>query len=128
MVAGLTTFGGLIFILFAKGEIQDWAVPPVNATTPTDPEADPTGPGRKRRNSGDGTEDKNEEYVGPPGLFEAQIGGPVREVQSLPVSRSETGGGKPKQKLRRSATVEVGAFVRRVRMTAFSNLPFADFP
>ncbi|RUS80230.1 hypothetical protein EGW08_011995, partial [Elysia chlorotica] len=133
MVAGLTTFGGLIFIVFAQGEIQDWAVMPVSSTpVDLDPEADPAPSGarssRKRRRSGYGEMDPSDLYVPESCLFGVQSGGPVRGVQSLPPTSHGVAGSKPKQKLRRSATVEVGAFVRRVRSQAFSNLPFSDFP
>ena len=127
MVAALTTFGGLIFIMFAQGEIQDWAVT-TSTAAPVDPEADPAVSSRKRRYSGDGQMDPSDPYVPGSYLSGVQSGCPVREVHSLPPTSHRVEGSKPKQKLRRSATVEVGAFVRRVHSQAFSNLPFADFP
>ncbi|GFS01069.1 vesicular glutamate transporter 1 [Elysia marginata] len=126
MVAALTTFGGLIFILFARGDIQDWAMSPSN-TKPADLEADLATSGRKRRHSGAGLEAPLDSYVD--SQTPCKSGGPLREMRSLPVTGVGGGTGfKPKQKLKRSATVEVGAFVRRVRSQAFSNLPFSDFP
>ncbi|GFO04963.1 vesicular glutamate transporter 2 [Plakobranchus ocellatus] len=124
MVAGLTTFGGLIFILFAQGEIQDWAVTP-SKTTPTDLEVEAAN--RKRRSSVDRQDDTDDQYVAAPGLRVGSADRSVREVRSLPPCVTSPGYPRPKEKLKRSATVEVGAFVKRVRSQAFSNLPFSEF-
>lgn len=109
-MAGLNIIGGIIFVIFAKGEVQDWAQDASLKQTivETKEEMDIFTLDTHK-------EARSKEYDNMA----------LREVKSLPAGTGESGT-QPKVKASRRATLDIGAMIKSVRSQAFMNLALAD--
>ncbi|XP_059176567.1 sialin-like [Physella acuta] len=121
LVAGFNIVGGLIFVLFAQGDIQDWATSDYSVNVV-----------KREVTAGQGKQPDVEN-----GIFVTETstrplpltlpvvnGKPLREVKSVPASLRR--GSKRLKAVARRASMDVGSLIKNVQNSAFSNLALAD--
>ncbi|CAL1536062.1 unnamed protein product [Lymnaea stagnalis] len=130
LVAAFNIIGGLIYVMFASGEIQEWATSDfvhevrtadgesVEARAPQDISVESGLPGA----SVGGVQAPSTPQQDIVSAGKVKV---LREVKSVPLSTSR-GSRRLKERLGRRATMDVGALIKRVQSQAFSNLAFAD--
>ncbi|KAH9524602.1 hypothetical protein Btru_027297 [Bulinus truncatus] len=134
LVAAFNIIGGFIFVIFAQGEVQDWAKSDYNSLDSVVVE-DTQGAGQTDQKVVEISVTESSAQVNP---LEPQEGPhqdqktsrckPLREVKSVPASMRR-GSRMAKEKVGRRATMDVGyvgSLIKRVQSQAFSNLAMAD--
>ncbi|XP_013071695.2 sialin-like [Biomphalaria glabrata] len=129
LVAAFNFIGGLIFVIFAEGDVQDWAksdyaslssvtvdVPEVHRPTDSQLEVSVT--------DSSAQVDPKELQLPVPSQSKFKVK-PLREVKSVPCSMRR-GSKIAKVKVGRRATLDEGSLFKRLQNQAFSNLALAD--